>query len=264
MSAFAGIVRFDGAGGDSEIEEALLRAIAARQKARPRIRRAPGAAFVMGGEDFATRTAADDGALFAALARLDNRDELGAALAIPTPELLSIADTTLLLRMFGRWGAAGLARCLGAFVFAQWDPQARRLILGRDYLGFNRTLFYYRGRGFAAFATAQRILLALPCVPRELDEVMLADFLAVNFTERRRTFYRGIEHVPTRMFVTIDREQIRHQEYWSPDFRTAQPYRRVDDYIERARELFDQAVATATAGYRKIAISATGGLDSST
>ena len=200
--------------------------------------------------------------LFAALARLDNREELGAALNIAPAELARAGDGALILRMFERWGEAGVARCLGAFVFAFWDADARRLILGRDCLG-QHALFFHRGRAFVAFATTLPALLALPGVPRELDEVVLANYLALNLNEARRTFYRGIERVPSRTIVTLDNAGTGHRYYWSPDLDAPPPFHREQDYIERARELLDQAIAAATSDTPRVAISTSGGLDSS-
>ncbi len=204
----------------------------------------------------------DDGTLFVADARLDNRAELGAVLGISPIELARVQDATLVLRVYQRLGDAGLAQCLGAFSFALWDLGARRLTLGRDCLG-NRAMFFFRGHGFVAFATTIGILLALPGVPREIDELTLANFLAVNLIETRRTFYRGIERVPSRMLVTVDGDTIKHRYYWSPDLDAPTLHRREADYVERARELFNQAVATATSDLSDVAISASGGLDSS-
>lgn len=134
--------------------------------------------------------------------------------------------------------------------------------LGRDCLG-NRSLFFYRTENFVAFASTLKILLRLPEVPRELDELVLANFLAHNLNQARRTFYRGIERVPSRTMITVDPASVRHRHYWSPNLQAPPPYRRADDYIERARELFDQAVSAATRQVPHVAISTSGGLDSS-
>jgi asparagine synthase (glutamine-hydrolysing) len=201
-------------------------------------------------------------ALFAASARLDNRDELGAALGLSRAEVAQTHDAEILQRTFERWGDAGVARCVGAFAFALWDANARHLILGRDCLG-NRALFYHRGAGYVAFATTPGVLMALPGVPRQIDEIALAHFLAFSPTEPRRTLYRGIDRVPSRSLVTINSAGAVHRQYWSPDFGAPPPYRRDDDYIERARELLDQAVAAAIKDTPRVAISTSGGLDSS-
>src|SRR5439155_25822073 len=145
-------------------------------------------------------------------------------------------DPLLIRRAIERWGDAGVARCLGAFAFALWESEAGRLTLGRDCLG-KAPLFFHRARGFVAFATTPGMLLSLPGVPREIDELALANFLAVNLGhEPRRTFYRGIERVPSRSLVTIDHRGVGERKYWAPDLDAPPPYSRADDYNERARE----------------------------
>jgi len=199
------------------------------------------------------------GALFAASARIDNRKEVAAALGLDR-EARETSDADIVLNSIERGGDAGLARLVGAFAFAHWDCAARELVLGRDCLGFV-PLFFYFGRGFAAFASTYNSLLALPDVPREIDEVMLGHFLALNLWDSRRTVYRGIERVPSRTVVTIDRSGCAHRHYWTPNLDAA-PCRSEDDYVVRGRELLDQAVATAI-GDGNAALLMSGGLDSS-
>jgi asparagine synthase (glutamine-hydrolysing) len=269
MSAFAGIIALDGNSVDSEAEASAARAIAVHG-GRTVTRRVAGAAFVhriasadvpLAGETHPL-TGTDGRSLFAALARLDNRDELAARLGLGGAELARASDARLLMSMHERFGDDGVARCLGAFAFAHWDVEARRLTLGRDCLG-NRPLFYHLGPRFVAFATSLRGLLALHGVPRALDEMALAQFIAVNHREQERTLYRGIDRVPSRTMVSIDRNGMRSRKYWTPDFDAAPSYRREEDYIERARELLDLAVASAMRDTPHIAIATSGGLDSS-
>ena len=200
--------------------------------------------------------------LFVSLARLDNREELGGSLNIPASELSQTSDAALLMTVVERWGERGIARCLGGFVFARWDADNRTLTLGRDCVGDSRALFFYRGGDFVVFASTLVALLSLPFVPREIDEISLANFMITNMREARRTVYRDIERVPSRTMVTFDQAGTRHAHYWSPNFAPVR-FRREEDYVDRARELFDQAVLTATAGSRHVAISTSGGLDSS-
>jgi len=268
MVAFAGIVRFDGAPLAGDAENRIAQAISRLRPGRTQARRGPGALFAYRADSAADGhaeqpIAGERGTLFAALARLDNRAELGAALHMPPAELARTSDARLLKRVVERWGEEGVARCLGAFAFARWDVESRSLMLGRDCTGINHALFFYRGRDFMVFATTFAALLTLPFVPREIDEIALANFMAANFREARRSIYRGIERVASRTLAIFDSAGARHRHYWSPAIGAVPPFRREEDYIERARELFDQAVATATAGTRHIAIATSGGLDSS-
>ncbi len=63
--------------------------------------------------------------------------------------------------------------------------------------------------------------------------------------------------------VTIDRGGVRREHYWSPDLGAPPPYKNEADYIDRARELFDQAVIRTTEDTPRLAISTSGGFDSS-
>src|ERR1700688_2127739 len=155
----------------------------------------------------------------------------------------------------------GRARLVGAFAFAYWDCDAGELLLGRDCLG-HMPLVFHVGRGFAAFASTYNGLFALPDVPRQIDEVMLGHFLALNLRNRLRTLYRGIERVPSRSVVAINGSGYAHREYWAPNPDAALLCRTEDDYIARGRELLDQAVASAMGGDRA-ALMMSGGLDSS-
>jgi asparagine synthase (glutamine-hydrolysing) len=270
MSAFAGLVALDGAAIDRGMEASASRALTALHAGRTITRRIAGAAIVQRNvsavgsqyEDTHPLAAGDGRSLFAAFARLDNREELGSALGLSSPELARASDARLLLSMHDRWSDDGVARCIGAFAFAHWDTDRRRLTLGRDCLG-NRALFYYRAPAFVAFATSLRVLLALPGVPRTIDDIALAQFIALNLREERQTLYRGIERVPGRTLVSIDWKGVRCRKYWTPDLDGSPPYAREEDYIERARELLDLAVASAARDTPRIAIATSGGLDSS-
>ena len=252
------------------MESAVLRAVVGSRRDRYVARRTRQALFVQRAspalpprETLQTASTGNRAPLFAALARLDNREEVGAALGLMPAEIRAAADPILLRGAIERWGDAGVARCLGAFAFALWESEAGRLTLGRDCLG-RTPLFLYRAREWVVFATSIGMLVSLPGVPREVDELALANFLAVNLGhDPRHTFYRCIERVPSRSLVTIDRQGARERKYWAPDLDAPPPYAREEDYLERARELLDQAVAATLRDTPDVAIAASGGLDSS-
>jgi asparagine synthase (glutamine-hydrolysing) len=264
MSAFAGIVTLSGNSIDPKLLDRAATALTATRKGRTVRHAFKRAVFVerIAANDPRQPTGRNDRPPFAALARLDNREELADALGLAGEERAQASDTALLQRMFERWGDTGVARCVGAFAFAHWDGNARRLTFGRDCLG-NRPLFYHLGAEFICFATTLGALFALPGVPRAIDEIALANFIAINFSKSIQTFYRGIERVPSRSLVSIDNTGVHRRTYWAPDLDAPPPYRRDEDYIERARELFDLAVAATTRDTPRVAIATSGGLDSS-
>lgn len=265
MSVFIGVIDFNSAAVDRRLTERLARAIAGQ---RP----GPSALRHLGAATFGQATSPSTGlqplvgaagcSLFMGVSILDNREDMGAALGLDSAQLAVTTDAAIVLQAFERWGDAGVAKLLGAFAFAHWDENAKCLTLGRDCLG-RASLFYHFGAGQVAFATTLNGLLALPSVPREIDETALAHFLALNMPAGARTFYRGIARVPSRSVVTIEAAGVRQRRYWAPAFDAPPPFKREDDYVERARELFDQAVAASLRTVPDAAVSLSGGLDSS-
>lgn len=267
MYRFAGIAALDETCFGSADENRLVRALASRNTPRIRSHRADNAIFA---ESLSRASppnvvseliSAQSGCLSVANCRLDNRNEVADALGTNAAELRATSDAALLSRMFERWGSGGIARCLGAFAFAHWDSHARRLTLARDCMGL-RTLFFHKADRLVVFANTLPDLLALPWVPREIDELYVANFLALNNTPTTQTFYRNVGRVRSRTMVTIDTRTTEHSQYWTPSFGPP-PFRREQDYIERARELFDRAVIRAASGLERLAIATSGGLDSS-
>src|SRR5206468_2310385 len=116
------------------MEDAVSRAVAGSRRERYVVRRIRHALIVHRASSASPAhggppppPAGDRGGLFAALARLDNREELGAALGLMPAEIRAAADPLLIRCAIERWGDAGVARCLGAFAFALWESEAGRL-----------------------------------------------------------------------------------------------------------------------------------------
>ncbi len=257
MSAFAGIVLFGEASIDSGLATRLTSIISRHGAGRPRVQRSARAIIVQSGASTA-RGAEGTDTVFVASSRLHNGAELAARAGNP----IAKDDAAIIQGLFEASGDTGLAQILGPFAFAHWNERTGELTLGRDCNG-ERPLFFHRGDGCVAFASYLPDLLALPDVPRRLDETMMAHFLALNHREYERTFYVGIDRVPTRSRVTITSGGAEMRRYWSPKLDAPAPCRSDGEYVERARELFDRAVARCLKDTPKVAILTSGGLDSS-
>ena len=195
-----------------------------------------------------------DDALFVSDSRLDNAPEIAGRFGSEAGEIIRT--------LFESRGDRGIAELRGAFAFAHWDQRTSTLTLARDYFG-RLALFYHIGPDFVAFASHLNALFALPSVPRELDERQLANFLALNHRGSEETIYRGVLRVPTRMVVRLTRDSANRRYYWSPNLNAPPPYERDEDYIARARELFDGSTARLLRNVSRAAITVSGGLDSS-
>ncbi|MFA5964182.1 MAG: asparagine synthase-related protein [Sphingomonas sp.] len=171
-------------------------------------------------------------------------------------------DAALVARACARWGIDAASRLRGSFAFALWDEERRRLSLARDPLG-SRPLFYVEHARHIVFGTALPTLLALSEVPREMDELVLAQYLTRENRDQERTLYRDIRRVPPGGIAIFDADSARIRRYWTIDDIKPVRLRADDDYVEAGREMLDRAVASCISRSGKLGATLSGGLDSS-
>jgi asparagine synthase (glutamine-hydrolysing) len=194
--------------------------------------------------------------------RLDNRDEIEAALGLGGEAARRTSDAALLLAALERWEEAALDRLVGDFAFALWDGEKRRLLLGRDYAG-HRPLHYHRGAGFVAFGSMPKGLHALPEIPYRLNEEAALGFLALMPESGSATLFEGVERVEPGHVVAVTPAGLTPRKYWRPRLDPiALPS--AGDYQAAMRERLDQAVAACLRGAGdRVGAHLSAGLDSS-
>lgn len=199
--------------------------------------------------------------LLVADARLDNREELFEALAIPAGLGASLTDAEIILRALERWDEDAPERLYGDFAFAFWDSRRQRLLLGRDYMG-QQPLHYARRDAFFAFASMPKGLHALPEIPPSPDREAVAGFLALMPEDGSETFFHGIEKVRAGEIVAVTRDGLRASRWWRPALAPL-GLKRSEDYAEAMREQMERAVAVRLKGAGPaVAAHLSGGLDS--
>jgi asparagine synthase (glutamine-hydrolysing) len=192
--------------------------------------------------------------------RLDNREDIIAALQIPTDRAATLCDAAVLLAAIERWNESWIDRLVGDYAFGIWDMARRELLLARDPLG-QRPLHYHRGKRFVAFATMPRGLHGLVEVPRDPDEETVAGFLAFRPHIGSESFFRGIERVEPGHVVTVTVTGVTARQYWNPG-RSRIRFSRPEEYIDAARHLLDEAVRCRLRGVRQVGAHLSGGFDS--
>jgi asparagine synthase (glutamine-hydrolysing) len=204
----------------------------------------------------------ESGLVITADARVDNRDELAALLGI-SRRAAELPDSHLILHAYERWGANCLERVIGDFAFAIWDPRAQRLFCARDRLGAKHFYYYDRPGSVLAFASEIKALLALPFVPRELDEFAVAYHLLPIYHDKAATFYRDVLRLPASECMTVSRERLVFSPSWEPDLGRELKLRSDGEYAEAFRERFAEAVRCRLRSHRPVGSMLSGGLDSS-
>lgn len=191
--------------------------------------------------------------------RLDQRRDLGSDLGLTGPETARLSDAALVLAAWERWEEAAVERFLGPFVLAVADRFRRRVVCARDALG-DRTLFYARRGDLLIAASEEQAVLAHPSVPGDLDETSLAAFFGVSAPAPGATFFRAVSELPAATSLTYDRDGLTLRRYWTPT--PARTGRTRDERTEQFAETLRRAVADRLRSTTPVAVSLSGGLDS--
>jgi asparagine synthase (glutamine-hydrolysing) len=194
-------------------------------------------------------------------ARIDNRQELIAALAL-SDSRRQITDAELILGAYQRWGEDSPTRLMGDFAFAIWDGRRQSLFCARDHSGV-KPFYYYQSDRILAFGSEIKALLSLEDVPRRLNQVKVADHLAGVFADNAITFYRDVFRLPPGHSLTVRQGETRARAYCGLDPSREIRLRSDDEYAEAFNERFTEAVRCRLRSTYPVGSLLSGGLDSS-
>ena len=196
-------------------------------------------------------------------ARIDNREELINVLGFDRCPPGSITDSQLILAAYEKWREQCPEKLFGDFVFAIWNAQENELFCARDPFGVKHFYYYYRqGRAFA-LASEIKALFCLPYIPRELNELGVADHLMPIYEDKVITLYKDIVRLPAAHSLVVSGRGIKIKQYYKPDLSKELRFQKSDDYVEAFREIFSESVRYRLRSAYPVASMLSGGLDSS-
>lgn len=194
--------------------------------------------------------------------RVDNREELAAALARASIRLEGESDAELVLRAYQCWGTDSPQKILGDFGFALWDGRRRRLLCARDPLGTKPVYYYSDARTFVCGSELQQVLEHRE-VRREPNEAMVAEYLTGSLSSRDQTLFNGVMRLEPGSLLVVQQEGVSKRTYFNPQPRTQIRYRSSDQYAAHLLELIREAVRCRMRSVGGVAAQLSGGLDSS-
>ena len=196
--------------------------------------------------------------------RLDNREELITKLpATSARDLQNLSDAACALAAYCEFGEAFAAHLKGDFAIAIADTAQHKLLLARDIMGI-RPLYYSETQKTFLAASEIKSILAYPGFQTQPDDDALADLLVAGDPyEKKRTCFAGVARVLPGHTVVATPEKVRSFQHW--DFDTTRQIRcaSLEEYAERLRALFEQAVRRRLRSSHPVAVMVSGGLDSS-
>jgi asparagine synthase (glutamine-hydrolysing) len=270
MSGIAGIIRFDGASVAAELVDGMTSAM--RHRGPDGIQHWVDGSVALGQcmlrttpeslEERQPLTNEDETLVLVMDGRVDNWEELRRELLGRGAVLRDRSDAELVLRAYEVWGRECLPHIDGDFALAIWDARRREAFCARDRMGHKPFHYHWDGKTLS-FASDLRAILALPWVREEPNESMLAEYLTWDWRSRDETLWRGILRlVAAHRMVAAGREP-QLECYWEPDLWASLPFRKDEEYFEYYRELLADAIRRLSRSQRPVAVSVSGGLDSS-
>lgn len=260
MLVIAGVVDFDAATPSAQLD-ADCRRLAGSDDQSVRLTSRPGASFATSGRQVAVdRRAAPEppDLMVAADIRLDGRAALARQLGLADAS----DDASLIRACWRRWGAACLAHLSGDFAIAVWCAQSRQLWLARDPMG-QRPLFVCRHGRQLAFASGLRALRQFAGY-LDPDPIALADHLLGLPGDPTRTAWRRIQRIPAGHVCRDDAAGVsdcrRYAHLQAPEDSDG---RSEADWRAGFGQCFRSAVLDRLSANEPIAVSLSGGLDSS-
>jgi len=189
-----------------------------------------------------------------------NRNELIKFLNLT--ENKNISNNELILLAYKKWGKDCPKYINGDFTFAIWDNN--KITIVRDHIGI-RPLYYYFDGSIFVFASDYRAILALPFVPKKINEKMIYNILINNeFRKNENTYFDGIFSLLPAHTLLIEKTGLLFHKYWTPGLEEKIKYSNEEEYFNALYDIVANAIKIRiTNNNVDIGSEISGGLDSS-
>lgn len=205
----------------------------------------------------------DDGALAVVMdGYLANWEELRTDLLQRGVRLRTRSDEELVLSAYALWGEDCPARLDGEYAFVVADRRNHRIFAARDHQGM-RPLHWFRDGGTLLIASdLGPIISALDTRPPANFD-FLANIAGNHWFLEDATVWQGLARLSVASWLSFDGERLIKRRHYEPPGRVSIRYRREEDYVEHYREVLFDAVRRSSRSHRPLAVTVSGGLDSS-
>ena len=173
------------------------------------------------------------------------------------------SDTEVLLRAYLEYGPDFVYRLNGIFAFLVHDPQAARVVAGRDHFGV-KPLYWRATADHVLFASEAKAFRAFPGYRPEPDLDGIRDYLTFQFVAGEGTMFRGVNKVRPGHLLTVDLDSldVRDETYWQPSFGVDLDHTE-RYFVEELRRLLEDSVRVQMRSDVPVGAYLSGGMDSS-
>ncbi len=170
-------------------------------------------------------------------------------------------DPEFVLHLYEEYGEDFAEKLNGSFLAVIWDRNQRKLLIVNDRIGLH-PLYYASRKGFFSFASGVRALLKDPGLPKSVDKIGLAEYLAFDHMISNRTLLEDVSILPPGSVLTYQDETCRIKTYWKIQYQEFTQLRDEGEYIDGLTHYFRQAVKRQSPGDIPAGVLLSGGFDS--
>lgn len=174
----------------------------------------------------------------------------------------SSSDTEVLPHLFEDFGSKMVEKLNGMFAFAIWDNRQKRLFIARDRLG-QKPLYYGIFGGKLIFASELKAMLAHPDVETRLNLHAMRQYLAFDFIPAPFSIYEGIYKLPAAHHLTLERGEIKIEQYWELNYKKKLPYPTIEEAADELSSLIADSTKVRMISDVPLGVLLSGGVDSS-
>jgi len=190
-----------------------------------------------------------------------NYVELKESLEEKSVSFRTTSDTEVILELYRHKGIDFLKDLNGMFAFAIWDEEKQELLLARDRLGI-KPLFYTLTDDGIVFGSELKSLLQIEGVNKTVNKRLIDSYMSVGYCPTDETLFQGINKLSPGHYLTIKEGSIEIKKYWDMEFDKTVD-RGESFYIDKTKELFEDAVKLQLRSDVPLGVFLSGGIDSS-
>lgn len=175
---------------------------------------------------------------------------------------ISQTDTETIIHLYEEKGVECVHHLRGMFAFAIWDENKERLFCARDRAGKKPFVYAHSQEGLL-FASEIKSLLRDPVVEKSLDYRALHHYLTYQYVPSPLSIFKSIKKLPPAHILIYEKGDIAVKRYWNLSYQNKLHLSSVEDYGERFRDLFEEAVKIRLRSDVPLGAFLSGGIDSS-
>ncbi len=173
------------------------------------------------------------------------------------------SDTESVVHLYEEYGSDCVDHLRGMFAFAIWDKPRHMIFAARDRLGI-KPFYYCQRDGAFVFGSEIKALLAYPGIRPEFNTGVLPEYLAFGYVSSEETLFSGVRKLPAGHTLRLgENGEIAIRRYWDLSVADDSEPRPRSYYVNRYRELLEDAVSSHLMSDVPLGVFLSGGLDSS-